>query len=195
MALQLAGNISSETRKWESHSPIALFIQYLFTLRICSKWTQPALPEYKTNLIVLFAGHYYKSQHSLVSDKEYLHCISYKTKTSRLRITMNDTNQTPVSSTQHHMSYRSHVGGLTRNHKSKGYLSRPRWSRGNVLASRSKVPGFKYVWGRWIFSGRKNPKHKSSGKDFKLGVPSLRFQKLMPEKRASEQNFIGILTS
>ena len=27
-----------------------------------------------------------------------------------------------------------------------------------------------------IFSGRKNPEHKSSGKDFKLGVPSLRFQ-------------------
>ena len=30
--------------------------------------------------------------------------------------------------------------------------------------------------GRWIFSGRKNPEHKSSGKKFKLGVPSLRFQ-------------------
>ena len=26
------------------------------------------------------------------------------------------------------------------------------------------------------FSGRKNPEHKSSGRDFKLGVPSLRFQ-------------------
>ena len=26
-----------------------------------------------------------------------------------------------------------------------------------------------------IFSGRKNPEHKSSGTDFKLGVPSLRF--------------------
>ena len=27
-----------------------------------------------------------------------------------------------------------------------------------------------------FFSGRKNPVHKSSGRDFKLGVPSLRFQ-------------------
>ena len=27
-----------------------------------------------------------------------------------------------------------------------------------------------------IFSGSKNPEHKSSGRDFKLGVPSLRFQ-------------------
>ena len=27
-----------------------------------------------------------------------------------------------------------------------------------------------------FFSGRKNPEHKSSGRDFKLGVPSLRFQ-------------------
>ena len=26
------------------------------------------------------------------------------------------------------------------------------------------------------FSGHKNPEHKSSGRDFKLGVPSLRFQ-------------------
>ena len=42
--------------------------------------------------------------------------------------------------------------------------SRPRWSRSNVLASRSKVPGFKSSWGRWIFSGRKNPEHKSSGR-------------------------------
>ena len=41
---------------------------------------------------------------------------------------------------------------------------------GNVLASRSKaeVEGF--------FSERKNPEHKSSGGDFKLGVPNLRFQ-------------------
>ena len=54
--------------------------------------------------------------------------------------------------------------------------SRPRWSRGNVLASRSKVRGFKPGWGRWIFSGRKNPEHKSSGRDFKLGIRSLRFQ-------------------
>ena len=27
-----------------------------------------------------------------------------------------------------------------------------------------------------LFSGRKNPEHMSSGRDFKLGVPSLRFQ-------------------
>ena len=32
----------------------------------------------------------------------------------------------------------------------------------------SEVDGF--------FSGRKTPEHKSSGRDFKLGVPSLRFQ-------------------
>ena len=54
--------------------------------------------------------------------------------------------------------------------------NRSRWSRGNVLSSRSKVRGFKSDWGRWIFPGRKNPEHKSSGRDFKLGVPSLRFQ-------------------
>ena len=30
-------------------------------------------------------------------------------------------------------------------------LSRPRWSRGNVLALRSKVRGFIPGWGRWIF--------------------------------------------
>ena len=33
----------------------------------------------------------------------------------------------------------------------------PRWSRGNVLPSRSKVREFKPGWGRWIFSGRNNP--------------------------------------
>ena len=27
-----------------------------------------------------------------------------------------------------------------------------------------------------FFSGRKHPEHKSSGRDFKLGVPGLRFQ-------------------
>ena len=32
----------------------------------------------------------------------------------------------------------------------------------------AKVDGF--------FSGRKNPEHKSSGRDFKLGVPSLGFR-------------------
>ena len=38
----------------------------------------------------------------------------------------------------------------------------------NVLASRSKVRGFKSGRDQWIFSGRKNLKHKSSGRDFKL---------------------------
>ena len=36
--------------------------------------------------------------------------------------------------------------------------------------------GLGVTWGRWIFSERKNPEHKSSERDFKLGVPSLRFQ-------------------
>ena len=45
-----------------------------------------------------------------------------------------------------------------------------------IMCSRSKVRGFKSGRGRWIFSGRKNPEHKSSGRDFKLGVPRLRFQ-------------------
>ena len=53
--------------------------------------------------------------------------------------------------------------------KSNSFHCRPRWYRGNVLALRSKVRGFKHGWGRWIFSGRKNPEHKSSGRDFKLG--------------------------
>ena len=34
---------------------------------------------------------------------------------------------------------------------SKEHESRPRWSRGNVLTSRSKDRGFKPGWGRWIF--------------------------------------------
>ena len=44
-----------------------------------------------------------------------------------------------------------------------------------VPCSPRDVRGFKPGWGRWIFffSGRKNPGHKSSGRDFKLGVPSL----------------------
>ena len=44
---------------------------------------------------------------------------------------------------------------------SKSTGSRPRWSRGYVLASRSKVHGFKSGWGRWIFF---------SGRDFMLGA-------------------------
>ena len=52
------------------------------------------------------------------------------------------------------------LGGL-------GVMCSPRDSRfaGSNLA---EVYGF--------FSGCKNPEHKSSGRDFKLGVPSLRFQ-------------------
>jgi hypothetical protein len=38
----------------------------------------------------------------------------------------------------------------------------------------------------WFFSGRKNPEHKSSGRDFKLGVPGLEIlgslKNLKPEK-------------
>ena len=41
---------------------------------------------------------------------------------------------------------------------------------GVVLASRSEVCGFKSGWSRCIFSGRKNPEHKSSGRNLKLGV-------------------------
>ena len=33
----------------------------------------------------------------------------------------------------------------------KVLISRPRWSRGNLLASRSKVRGFKFGLGRWVF--------------------------------------------
>ena len=51
-----------------------------------------------------------------------------------------------------------------------------RYSRGNVLASRAKVCGFKPEWGRWIFSGCKNSEHTSSRRDVKLRVPSLIFQ-------------------
>ena len=65
-------------------------------------------------------------------------------------------------------------------------LSRPRWSWGNVLASRSKVCGFKPGWGLWIFSRCKNCEHKSSGRDFKLGGPeseiSGSLKNLKPEK-------------
>ena len=60
---------------------------------------------------------------------------------------------------------------IIENHKIKLLISR--WYRGNVLVSRSKVRGFKPGWGRWIFSGRKSPEHKSSGRgsqvwDFRL---------------------------
>ena len=64
--------------------------------------------------------------------------------------------------------------------------SRPRWSRGNVLASRSKVRGFKPDWCRWMFSERKNPEHKCSGRDFMRGDPeseiSSSLKNLKPEK-------------
>ena len=42
------------------------------------------------------------------------------------------------------------------------------WPWGNGLVWRSKVRGFKPSWGWWIFSGHKNPEHKSSRRDFKL---------------------------
>ena len=61
-------------------------------------------------------------------------------------------------------------------------ISRP---RSNVLASRSKVRAFKPGWDRWIFSGRKNPEHKSSRRDFKLGPEteiSGSLKNLKPEK-------------
>ena len=64
------------------------------------------------------------------------------------------------------------IDGHTRDTAQHIYAGR---SRGNVLASRSKVRGFKPGWSRWIL-GHKYPEHKSSGRDFKLGVPSLRFQ-------------------
>ena len=47
---------------------------------------------------------------------------------------------------------------LSYNYKNTHYsltLCRPRWSRGNVLASSSKFRGFKPGWDRLIFSGRK----------------------------------------
>ena len=58
----------------------------------------------------------------------------------------------------------------------------PRWSQGNVLASRSKVRVFKPDWGWWIFSGRKNPEHKSSGRELWVPSPiSGSLKKLKPE--------------
>ena len=53
-------------------------------------------------------------------------------------------------------------------------VCRPRWSRGNVLASRSKVSRFKPHWGRWIFSGRKNPEHKSSEAEISGSLKNLK---------------------
>ena len=68
-------------------------------------------------------------------------------------------------------------------------LSRPGWSRGNVLASKSKV---QIRLRSMDFSGRKNPEHKSSGRDFKLGglesEISGSLKNLKPENKASEQN-------
>ena len=61
-------------------------------------------------------------------------------------------------------------------------ICRPLWSRGNVLASRSKVAGSNPAEVDGFFSRRKNPEHKSSGRDFKSWVPSLRFENLKPEK-------------
>ena len=57
---------------------------------------------------------------------------------------------------------------------------RPRWSRGNVLASRSKVLGFKSGWGRLIFSGR-NSEHNHKG--FRKTLPSLEWPVYVVPKR------------
>ena len=70
---------------------------------------------------------------------------------------------------------------------------RPRWSRGNMLASRSKVRGFKSGWGRWIFSGHKNSEYMSSWRDFKLRVPSLRFQARQIDLWATFSRHIHVL--
>ena len=49
--------------------------------------------------------------------------------------------------------------------------------KNNVLASRSKVRGFKPGRCQWIFfSEHRNAEHKSSGRDFKPWVPSQRYQ-------------------
>ena len=49
----------------------------------------------------------------------------------------------------------------------------------------SKIRGFKRGWCRWIFSGRRNPEHKSSGRDFSWGPESEisgMLKNLKPEK-------------
>ena len=66
------------------------------------------------------------------------------------------------------------------------YCSRPRWSRGNVLASGSKLRGFKPDWNRWIFSGRKNSEHKSSRRESEI---SGSLKNLKPEKIGLWANF------
>ena len=53
--------------------------------------------------------------------------------------------------------------------KPSAHFTSARTYVGNVLASRSKVRGFKPGWGRWIFSRHNNSEYKSSGRDFKLG--------------------------
>ena len=68
---------------------------------------------------------------------------------------------------------------------------RPRWFRGNVLASRSKVRGFKPGWGRWIFSGRKNSEHKSSGRDCKLGGSKSEISDLLKNLKPEKIGFWG----
>ena len=52
------------------------------------------------------------------------------------------------------ISLRSSVN-VTNREQCNNYLTpcRPQWSRGNVLASRSKVRELKSGWGRWIFFG------------------------------------------
>ena len=59
-------------------------------------------------------------------------------------------------------------------------------SQGNVLASGSKVRGFKSGLGRWVFSGRKNPEHREG---LQAGVPesesSGSLKNLKPEENRS----------
>ena len=62
-----------------------------------------------------------------------------------------------------------------------------RWSRGNVLASRSKVRGFKPDWGRWILSGRTNPEHKSSGRDFNFNTHKTSWTCCINKERPTRQ--------
>ena len=52
----------------------------------------------------------------------------------------------------------------------------PRWSRSNVSPLDPRFAASNPAEADEFFSGRKNPEHKSSGRDFKLGDQSLRFQ-------------------
>ena len=58
---------------------------------------------------------------------------------------------------------------LSKRYVGLGGLGVTCWPRDPMIAGSNpaEIDGF--------FSGRKNPEHKSSWRDFKLGVPSLRF--------------------